>query len=199
MGHLQRPANRSPAGHWNYWKYSIILITWETTMAVPRLGSVLLCKRIFGSSLGTNIAQHQPSGQRMGLATSSKLMDMYFTKKHEWVLVEGTKGTIGVSAYAADALGDVVYAQLPDPGDSVEAGEECGALESVKAASEIYSPVSGTVAAKNEKVEDGPALINQSPQEEGWLFRVDLTDPGQVSELMNTADYETYLKECEDH
>merc|ERR1711892_275791 len=165
----------------------IILITSQTTMAVPRLGSVLLCKRIFGSSLGTNIAQHQPSGQRMGLATSSKLMDMYFTKKHEWVLVEGTKGTIGVSAYAADALGDVVYAQLPDQGDSVKAG------------SEIYSPVSGTVAAKNDKVEDGPALINQSPQEEGWLFRVDLADPGQVSELMNTADYENYLKECEDH
>ena len=76
-----------------------------------------------------------------------------------------------MSAYAAEALGDVVYAQLPDPGDSVEAGEECGALESVKAASEIYSPVTGTVAEKNEKVEDGPALINQSPTKDGWLFR----------------------------
>eukprot|EP00092_Neocalanus_flemingeri_P027980 GFUD01030377.1.p1 GENE.GFUD01030377.1~~GFUD01030377.1.p1 ORF type:complete len:169 (-),score=57.36 GFUD01030377.1:42-548(-) len=168
-------------------------------MTVPRLGSVLLCKRIFGSRLEASRGQHQPSGQKSGLATSSKLMDMFFTKQHEWVLVEGTKGTIGVSAYAADALGDVVYAQLPDPGDSVEVGEECGALESVKAASEIYSPVSGTVAEKNEKVEDGPALINQSPQVEGWLFRVDLADPGQVSELMNTADYEKYLKECEEH
>jgi len=141
-------------------------------MAVPRLGSVLLCKRLFVSGktqVGPSLGQNQYQGA--GLATSAKLCDIFFTKKHEWVRVEGTKGTIGVSAYAAEALGDVVYAQLPDPGDSVEAGEECGALESVKAASEIYSPVTGTVAEKNEKVEDGPALINQSPTKDGWLFR----------------------------
>ena len=80
-------------------------------------------------------------------------------------------GTIGVSQHAADALGDVVYAQLPEPGTSLEVGEECGAVESVKAASEIYSPVSGTVTAKNEEVENGPALINAQPLTEGWLFK----------------------------
>ena len=76
-----------------------------------------------------------------------------------------------MSQHAADALGDVVYAQLPEPGTSLEVGEECGAVESVKAASEIYSPVSGTVTAKNEEVENGPALINDHPLTEGWLFK----------------------------
>merc|ERR1711872_1047518 len=137
--------------------------------------------------------------QNAGLATTPRLCDIFFTKKHEWVRVDGGKGIVGVSAYAADALGDVVYAQLPEPGDSVEAGEECGALESVKAASEIYSPVSGTVAEKNEKVEDGPALINQAPMAEGWLFSVNLTQPEQVNSLMNDKDYEAYLKDCEEH
>ena len=76
-----------------------------------------------------------------------------------------------MSQHAADALGDVVYAQLPEPGTSLEVGEECGAVESVKAASEIYSPVSGTVTEKNEEVENGPALINQSPLQDGWMFK----------------------------
>merc|ERR1711872_563714 len=172
-------------------------------MALPRLGTVLICSRkAFGTCLASSkfmIQSSSSSLQTSGFATSTKLCEIFFTKKHEWVKVDGSKGTVGVSAYAAEALGDVVYAQLPEPGDDIVAGEECGALESVKAASEIYSPVSGTVAEKNEKVEDGPALINQSPLEEGWLFSVNLTDPGQVDSLMNSEAYEVYLKECEDH
>jgi len=125
--------------------------------------------------------------------------DRYFTKKHEWVLVEGSKGTVGVSKYAADALGDVVYAQLPEPGDTVTAGEECGTLESVKAASEVYSPVSGEVTEKNGLVEDGPALVNQSPQEDGWLYRLVLSSPDEVKQLLNTEAYEKLLEETEDH
>merc|ERR1712014_466027 len=109
------------------------------------------------------------------------------TKKHEWVEVDGGKGTVGISKYAADALGDVVYAQLPEPGDTIAAGE-------------VYSPMSGTVTEKNLVVEDGPALINQNAEDEGWLFKMDLTATDEVSELMNSAAYETYLKEeCEDH
>merc|ERR1711934_612759 len=135
-----------------------------------------------------------------GLATTVRRDERFFTKKHEWVEVEGTKGTVGISKYAADALGDVVYAQLPEPGDTLAAGDECGALESVKAASEVYSPMSGTVTEKNLVVEDGPALINQNAEDEGWLFKMDLTATDEVSALMNSAAYETYLKEeCEDH
>merc|ERR1711936_36772 len=133
-----------------------------------------------------------------GLATSVRRDERFFTKKHEWVEVDGTKGTVGISKYAADALGDVVYAQLPEPGDTLAAGDECGALESVKAASEVYSPVSGAVTEKNVVVEDGPALINQSAEDEGWLFKLDLSAAaaGEVSELMDNAAYEAYLKEC---
>merc|ERR1712215_135601 len=159
-------------------------------MTIRRLGSVLLCR---------GFLKHSQIQRVQALSTSHVLRDTFFTKKHEWVRVEGNTGIVGVSAYAADALGDVVYAQLPEPGDSVEAGEECGALESVKAASEIYSPVSGTVAEKNEKVEDGPALINQAPMAEGWLFSVNLTHPEQVNSLMNDEDYQAYLKDCEEH
>merc|ERR1711936_393281 len=122
-----------------------------------------------------------------GLATTVRRDERFFTKKHEWVEVEGTKGTVGISKYAADALGDVVYAQLPEPGDTLAAGDECGALESVKAASEVYSPVSGTVTEKNVVVEDGPALINQNAEDEGWLFKMDLTATEEVSALMNSA------------
>merc|ERR1712244_137521 len=159
-------------------------------MTIRRLGSGLLYR---------GFLKHSQVQRFQAISTSHVLRDTFFTKKHEWIRVEGNTGIVGVSAYAADALGDVVYAQLPDPGDAVEAGEECGALESVKAASEIYSPVSGTVAEKNEKVEDGPALINQAPTGEGWLFSVTLSSPDEVGSLMSEATYQDFLKECEEH
>merc|ERR1719222_823168 len=115
-----------------------------------------------GLILITNSKSTVVGNHLRGLATTVRRDERFFTKKHEWVEVEGTKGTVGISKYAADALGDVVYAQLPEPGDTLAAGDECGALESVKAASEVYSPVSGAVTEKNVVVEDGPALINQS-------------------------------------
>lgn len=124
----------------------------------------------------------------------------YFTKKHEYVDVseDKTTGTVGITHYAQEALGDVVYAQLPEADTSVEAGNECGALESVKAASEIYSPVSGTVLEKNASVEDMPALINQSAEDKGWLFKVKLSSPDELDSLMDKASYEAYLKTQED-
>ncbi|XP_050361134.1 glycine cleavage system H protein-like [Nymphalis io] len=119
----------------------------------------------------------------------------YYTKKHEWVSVDSGIGTIGVSSYAQDSLGEVVFVQLPDVGRTVAAGDECGALESVKAASEVYTPVSGSITEKNDAVESTPSLINKSCYEEGWLFRVKLSTPDELQQLMNQTEYEKYLEE----
>ncbi|KAM3960730.1 glycine cleavage system H protein [Aphomia sociella] len=117
-----------------------------------------------------------------------------YTDRHEWVVVDKEIGIVGISNYAQESLGDVVFAQLPDPGSLVIAGEECGALESVKAASEIYSPVSGTVIEKNGDVESKPGLINTSCYDKGWLFKLKLTKPEELKELMTQEQYETFLK-----
>jgi len=131
-------------------------------------------------------------------STSPNVRALYFTKKHEWVNVDGDQGTVGISSYAQEALGDIVFAQLPDPDSQLARGEECGALESVKAASEVYSPVTGTVVEKNEAVESGPSLINTSSMDEGWLFKVKLAKPEEIDELMNQEAYDKYLKEHEE-
>ena len=150
--------------------------------------------------LATNLfraSSRLPSCHTRTLVVSRACPVFYFTKKHEYVDVsdDGTTGTVGITNYAQEALGDVVYAQLPEPDDSVEAGVDCGALESVKAASELYSPVSGTVIEKNEKVEDVPALINNSAEDEGWLFKVKLSKADEeLKKLMDKTAYEAYLK-----
>ncbi|XP_050447310.1 glycine cleavage system H protein, mitochondrial [Cataglyphis hispanica] len=120
--------------------------------------------------------------------------ERWYTEKHEWITVDGKVGIIGISDYAQDALGDVVFAQLPDVGSTVKKEEECGALESVKAASELISPVSGKVIEKNETVENKPSLINTSCYEEGWLFKVELNNLDEVKSLMNEEAYNTFLK-----
>ncbi|XP_039755543.1 glycine cleavage system H protein, mitochondrial [Pararge aegeria] len=125
---------------------------------------------------------------------STKTKERKYTDRHEWVIVENDIGTVGISSYAQESLGDVVFAQLPDPGTVVKEGDECGALESVKAASEIYSPVSGTVTEKNIDVEKKPALINTSCYDKGWLFKLKLTQPDELKELMTEVDYEKFLK-----
>lgn len=117
-----------------------------------------------------------------------------YTDRHEWIVVDNGSGTVGISNYAQESLGDVVFAQLPDKGTKVQAGEECGALESVKAASEVYSPVSGTVTEKNKAVEDKPGLINSSCYKEGWLFKLKLVDEDDVKQLMSEEQYEMFLK-----
>lgn len=108
--------------------------------------------------------------------------------------MEGKVGTIGISKYAQEALGDIVYAQLPEVGTELSQKDECGALESVKAASEVYSPVSGKVTEKNAAVEDTPALINTSCYEQGWLFKLELTKPEELDKLMDEKQYEEFLK-----
>lgn len=122
------------------------------------------------------------------------ILERKFTKKHEWVLLEGQVGTVGISNYAQEALGDVVYAQLPDIGTSFRQADECGALESVKAASEIYSPVSGDVTEKNTAVEDTPSLVNTSCYKDGWLFKIKLAKPSELDDLLTEKQYEDFLK-----
>ncbi|CAH2231674.1 jg19490 [Pararge aegeria aegeria] len=109
----------------------------------------------------------------------------YYTRDHEWVTVDAGVGTVGISNYAQEALGEVVFVQLPEVGSAVASGDECGAVESVKAASEIVAPVSGTIVEKNSAVESTPSLINKSYFDEGWLFRVKLSAPDELKQLMD--------------
>ncbi|KAL6261468.1 hypothetical protein P5V15_006558 [Pogonomyrmex californicus] len=121
-------------------------------------------------------------------------VERWYTDKHEWITMDNKIGTVGISDYAQDALGDVVYAQLPDVGSTIKKDEECGALESVKAASELISPVSGKVIEKNEAVESKPSLINKSCYKDGWLFKVELSNPDETKSLMNEEAYDVFLK-----
>ena len=116
---------------------------------------------------------------------------LYYSESHEYVRVEGNFGFIGITDYAQNALGNVVYVDMPDVDDEVEAGEEFGAVESVKAASDLYSPVSGTVVEVNEALEDQPELINQDAFE-NWIIKVELSDKAELDSLMNAAAYEAF-------
>ena len=118
---------------------------------------------------------------------------LYYSESHEYVRVEGDFGFIGITDYAQNALGNVVYVDMPDVDDEVEAGEEFGAVESVKAASDLYSPVSGTVVEINEALEDQPELINQDAFE-NWIIKVQLSDKSELDSLMNAADYTAFCE-----
>ena len=118
---------------------------------------------------------------------------LYYSESHEYVRVEGDFGFIGITDYAQNALGNVVYVDMPDVDDEVEAGEEFGAVESVKAASDLYSPVSGTVVEVNEALEDQPELINQDAFE-NWIIKVELSDKSELDALMDSKAYEEFCK-----
>jgi len=129
--------------------------------------------------------------------TTSKLVSSsqrLYSDKHEWVTVDGRLGTVGISQYAQEALGDIVYAQLPDVGSQFTQHDECGALESVKAASELYTPVSGKVTLTNAEVAESPGLINKSCYDKGWLFKIELKNLDEIKTLMNEEKYQLYLK-----
>merc|ERR1719427_2371797 len=134
-----------------------------------------------------------PSMRRSFSVSASALAVRLFSEKHEWVLIDGGVGIVGVSSYAQEALGDIVYAQLPEIDAELEAEEECGALESVKAASEVYTPVSGVVTEINEALADNPGVINSSPYADGWLFKLKVTNEAECGELMDDAAYEAFL------
>ena len=120
-------------------------------------------------------------------------MTTYFTKEHEWIRVEGDTATVGISNHAQEALGDIVFAEVPEAGRTVGKGQEVAVVESVKAASDVYAPVSGEVIEGNQAVADDPALINKDPEGEGWFFKLKLSDPGELGGLMDEAAYREFL------
>jgi len=121
--------------------------------------------------------------------------DLRYSEEHEWVSVEGDVATVGISDFAQQQLGDVVFVELPDVGRTVERGSEIAVVESVKAASEIYAPLSGEIIEVNDALTDEPATVNESPEEDGWFFRMRLNDPSEVEELMDAAAYQTFTAE----
>ncbi|MFN3471470.1 MAG: glycine cleavage system protein GcvH [Aquificaceae bacterium] len=121
--------------------------------------------------------------------------DRYYTKDHEWALIKGNKAWIGITDFAQKELGDVVYIDLPQVGESYESGDTIANVESVKSVSPIYSPLSGTVIEVNETLSDEPHLINESPYEDGWIAVIELSDPMEVEDLMPAEDYAQLLVE----
>jgi glycine cleavage system H protein len=119
-------------------------------------------------------------------------MTIYYTREHEWVSVEGDSATVGITDFAQGQLGDVVFVEVPEAGRVLAQGGEAAVVESVKAASDVYAPVSGTVTEGNQALVDDPALINSDPEGEGWFFRLELSDNGELSELMNADQYRAY-------
>nr|XP_022341561.1 uncharacterized protein LOC111135623 [Crassostrea virginica] len=119
----------------------------------------------------------------------------YFTEKHEWVEVNGDIGTIGISDFAQDQLGEVVYVQLPEIDTELELGQEAGVLESVKAASEVYSPITGVVKEANTSLEDEPKLVNDSCYEKGWLYKMTIKEPSELDHLMKEDEYLKFIKD----
>jgi glycine cleavage system H protein len=130
-------------------------------------------------------------GEWIEVASPSELK---FTNSHEWVRADGGIATIGLSDFAQSELGDITYLELPDLGQIVEAGEPLGVVESVKAATDIYAPVSGEVIDRNEAVIENPEIVNQSPYELAWLLKISLTDPSQLDHLMGSEAYDAFLE-----
>jgi glycine cleavage system H protein len=120
--------------------------------------------------------------------------DLHYSKDHEWVRVEGNIAVVGITDYAQDSLGDVVYVELPKAGDEFAANESFGSVESVKAVSEVFSPVSGVISGINEALNDEPEKVNQDPYGQGWMIRVEMSNPGEVDSLLTAAEYEDFTK-----
>lgn len=119
-------------------------------------------------------------------------MSLYFTKDHEWIRLEGDVATVGITDHAQHALGDIVFAEVPDSGKQLKKGDDAAVVESVKAASDVYAPVSGEVIQGNGAIAEEPALINSDPQGNGWFFTMKLSDPSELGGLMDEAAYKAY-------
>jgi glycine cleavage system H protein len=120
-------------------------------------------------------------------------MPVYFTKEHEWIRVEGNNATVGISSHAQEQLGDIVFAETPQAGRSLRKGEEAAVVESVKAASDVYSPISGTVIEGNPALADDPAIVNNDPEGAGWFFKLEVTNPSELEGLMDEAAYREFV------
>ena len=120
--------------------------------------------------------------------------DLHYSKDHEWVRVEGDQAIIGVTDYAQNSLGDVVYVELPKAGDKFAASEPFGSVESVKAVSEVFTPIAGTITTINESLADEPEKVNSDPYGDGWMIRLKMDNPGEVDSLLSAAEYEDFTK-----
>ena len=120
-------------------------------------------------------------------------MSRYFTEDHEWVDVDGDIGTVGISEYAQEQLGDIVFVDVPEDGKEVTKGDEAAVVESVKAASDVYSPVSGAVIEGNAALADNPGLVNEDAEGDGWLFKLTLGDPDELKQLMDETAYAAFV------
>jgi len=123
------------------------------------------------------------------------MADKKYSKKHEWVELDGDIATIGITKHATEQLGDIVFTEVPDAGKAFEAGGEAAVVESVKAASDVYSPISGEVTENNQAIVSDPSLVNQDPEGNGWFFKVKVTNADQINELMTKEEYDKFLTE----
>ena len=121
-------------------------------------------------------------------------MTRYFTEEHEWIDVEGDTATVGITDYAQEQLGDIVFVELPSVGTVIEKGKDAAVVESVKAASDVYAPISGEVTEANGALEDDPALVNSSPEQDGWFFKLTIADASQLDGLMDEAAYKSFCE-----
>ncbi|KAH7727619.1 glycine cleavage system H protein [Aphelenchoides avenae] len=163
-----------------------------TTLAFT--GAVTRCLRLAVRPSTVSLLSRQALSTTHSLHDSGRL----YTKKHEWISVNGDEGTVGISHFAQESLGDVVYVELPEVGLALEKGETAGAIESVKAASDVYAPVSGAVTERNTEVESKPHLINKSTYDKGWLFKLQLKNKDELKELMDEAAYEKFRNQEEE-
>lgn len=122
------------------------------------------------------------------------MAEVYFTEEHEWIRIEGEEALVGISDYAQDQLGDIVFVELPETGRAIARGDEVAVVESVKAASEIYAPLAGSVTAVNDLLEADPGQVNSDPFGEGWFFRMQLESPVETDGLLSKADYDAYTE-----
>ena len=120
-------------------------------------------------------------------------MSLYFTRDHEWIRVDGDVATVGISDHAQHALGDIVFADVPEAGKSLAKGDDAAVVESVKAASDVYAPVGGEVIEGNAAIADDPSLINREPEGDGWFFKLKLADAGELDGLMDEATYRAWI------
>lgn len=119
--------------------------------------------------------------------------DLFYTETHEWVRIDGDSAIVGISDFAQHELGEIVFVELPEIGHNVAAGEPCGSIEAVKAAEDLISPISGKVEERNNELEDSPDLINKSPYEEGWLFKIKLSNKDEMENLLSAAEYQKLI------
>ena len=122
-------------------------------------------------------------------------MTVKYTREHEWIRIEGDSAIVGITFYAQEQLGDVVFVELPEADTSADKGAEVAVVESVKAASDIYAPVTGTIIESNNELSERPELVNEDPENDGWFFKMQLSDPSELDDLLDEADYQAFIQE----